>query len=101
MTQQLPHTEHVEEILARARELEREAADVQRLGELFARNGTSGGERDALLERARQLRHEASESHNAHVAAELERAKSEPINLSDLLAGREAFTLDEIESKRR
>lgn len=56
-----------------------------------------------LQEGGPEAREAARRRHNAHVEAELERAKHEPINLSDLMAGREAFVLDEIdrESGRR
>jgi hypothetical protein len=50
---------------------------------------------EALLREGKHS--EAQRLHNEHVAAELERAKSEPINLSDLMAGKEAFVIDEIE----
>jgi hypothetical protein len=40
---------------------------------------------------------EARRLHNAHVDAELERSKHEPINLSDLMAAKEAFVIHEIE----
>ncbi len=39
---------------------------------------------------------EAAALHNAHVEQQLEAAKQGPINLSDLMAGKEAFVLDEI-----
>jgi hypothetical protein len=50
---------------------------------------------EALLRQGK--RREAVRLHKQHVDAELERAKREPINLSDLLAANEAFHLDEIE----
>jgi len=42
-------------------------------------------------------RAEARVLHKQHVEAELQRAKQEPINLSDLIAGNEAFHLDDLE----
>jgi hypothetical protein len=65
----LPHTERIEQLLAMAQE-RREYGDAREAGE--------------LEDKAKRL-------HNAHVSAELERAKSEPINLSDLMAARESF----------
>jgi fatty acid/phospholipid biosynthesis enzyme len=38
---------------------------------------------------------EARRLHNEYLDAQLEKSKSEPINLSDLIAAKEAFILDE------
>jgi len=71
----LPHTERVGALLKRARERSK-LGDPREAGE---------------------LRDRAAKLQNERVSAELERAKREPINLSDLMGGREAFTIDEIE----
>ena len=42
-------------------------------------------------------RAEAQRLHNAYVKAQLAAASEAPINLSDLMAGREAFVIDDIE----
>ena len=53
---------------------------------------------DRVAELLRQgRRREAAELHNKHLDAEFKRAKQgTQINLSDLMAGREAFIVDEI-----
>jgi hypothetical protein len=54
---------------------------------------------DALLRQGK--RKEARAIHNQYVESQLEAAKSGPINLSDLIAGKEAFIIDEIEREER
>lgn len=56
---------------------------------------------DRITELLRQgKRREAMAKHNAHVKAEFDRAKQgQVINLSDLMAGHEAFIIDEIRLK--
>lgn len=85
----LQHTEHIEQMLGLARRLEARAQVLHQDARV--------AEAQELYDRARALRHEAQESHNAHVVAELDRARTEPVNLTDLMAGREAFTLDELD----
>lgn len=46
-------------------------------------------------------RAEAKRVHNQHVTAQLEKAKSEPICLTDLMAGNEAFHLDDLRRESR
>jgi hypothetical protein len=65
----LPHTDAIAELLRLAK-IRQEAGDVRE---------------------ANELRQTAQRIHNDHVAAELERAKSEPINLSDLMGAKEEF----------
>ena len=51
---------------------------------------------EALLRQGK--RKEASELHNKHLTEQFAKAKQgEVINLSDLMAGKEAFILDDIE----
>ena len=55
-----------------------------------------------LQEGGAAAREAARKRHNAHVDAELERARQgEVINLSSLMAGKEAFVIDEIERGER
>jgi predicted phage tail protein len=55
-----------------------------------------------LQEGGEQAREAARKRHNAHVEAELERARQgETIDLSSLMAGKEAFIIDEIERGER
>ena len=79
----LPHTARVEQQL-------RLANDLELLAEELAEQGHTV-EAGCRREQATSVRRQAQEDHNAHVAAELERAKSEPINLSDLIGARESF----------
>ena len=52
---------------------------------------------EAMLQEGGAAREAARRKHNAHVDAELERARQgETINLSDLMAGNEAFIVDDI-----
>jgi len=50
---------------------------------------------EALLRQGK--REEARRLHNAHVEAQLKKASQGPINLSDLMAAKEAFILDDFE----
>jgi hypothetical protein len=77
----LPLTEETQRKLAEARRLETMAKERRRYND-----PREAGE---LEHRARELRRQAGEAHNARLASELERAKSEPINLSDLIASHE------------
>ncbi len=61
---------------------------IEGLLKLAAERQASGREQEAD-----ELRLKAQEIHNEHVAAELKRAESEPINLSDLMAARESFEM--------
>ena len=46
-------------------------------------------------------REEAGRAHLERIDEQLELAKSEPIDLTDLIAANEAFVLDEIEKQER
>ena len=54
---------------------------------------------EALLRQGK--RRETRALHNQYVHSQLEAAKSGPINLSDLIAGKEAFIIDEIEREQQ
>jgi hypothetical protein len=55
-----------------------------------------------LQEGGREAREAARKRHNAHVDAELERARQgATIDLTSLMAGKEAFVIDEIERGER